>query len=216
MKMPRCVLILLALCESMGVQGHAQEWKVAKTGDGIEVSTRVAPGWGMKEFRAITRVHARLSSIVALLEDVEAYPKWFADCKETSVLKSAGPLERWVYFVNSAPFPLRDRDMISHMTFSQDLATGAVTVVVRGDPDVAPNKPGRIRVPRLEGFWRFIPLKEGEVEVQYQIRSDPGGSIPTWLANSTVADAPWKTFAALRRMVAAAKYQTARSEWVKE
>ena len=82
MKRPRCVLVLLALRTSMGVQVHAQEWKVAKTGDGIEVSTRVVPGWGIKEFRAITRVHARLSSVVAVLEDVDAYPQWFADCRE--------------------------------------------------------------------------------------------------------------------------------------
>jgi hypothetical protein len=210
------MVVLPLLYASMGVQARAQEWKIAKTGDGIEVSTRVMPGWGMKEFRAITRVNARLSGVVAVLEDVSAYPQWFADCKEANVLKSAGPLERWVYFVNSAPFPLRDRDMISHMTFSQDPATGVVAVLLRGDPGAAPSRSGRIRVPRIEGFWRFLPLHEGEVEIQYELRSDPGGSIPNWLANSTVAGAPWKTLAGLRPMVAAAKYRNARSEWVTE
>jgi hypothetical protein len=151
----------------MSVQARAQDWKVAKASDGVEVSTRAVPGWGMKEFRAITRVHARLSSLVALLEDVGAYSQWFADCKEASVLKSAGPLERWVYFVNGAPFPLRDRDMISHMTFSQDPATGAVTVLVRGDPDVVPNTPGY--PPRASSFRECWPRSSWRAQTPHSV-----------------------------------------------
>jgi ribosome-associated toxin RatA of RatAB toxin-antitoxin module len=193
----------------------AEDWNEAKSGDGIVVSTRTVPGWGMKEFRAVMRVQSPLGSIVALLEDVGSYPLWFSDCKEARVLKSLGPRERYVFFVDSAPFPVRDREIISHDTFDQNAATGVVTMSLQGEPDYMPPASGRVRVPRFEGSWTFTPLAEGGVEVVYQVRCDPGGSLPNWLANATVSSAPWNTLDGMRRMLAGEKYKDARPQWLR-
>ncbi|MGH8352275.1 MAG: START domain-containing protein, partial [Pseudomonas sp.] len=50
----------------------------------------------------------------------------------------------------------------------------------------------------VEGLWKLVPMGGGEVEVTYQVHSEPGGSVPSWLANSFVVDAPYNTLAALR------------------
>lgn len=215
MKTAPFIALLLAIPALVRGADNAGEWKEAKTGDGIVVSTRDVPGWDMKEFRAVMRVEAPLGSIVALMQDVDAYPQWFADCREARILKVLGPQERYVCFVNATPFPVQDREIVSHDTFEQDPATGAVTMRLHGEPGLIPPTSGRVRVPRLEGAWTFTPLAGGGVEVAYQVRSDPGGSLPSWLANATVSKAPWRTLSGLRRMLAEGKYQGARPRWLR-
>jgi ribosome-associated toxin RatA of RatAB toxin-antitoxin module len=215
MKSALLIALLFAIPAFLRGDGGAGEWTEANAGDGIVVSTRSVAGWGMKEFRAVMRVPSPIGSVVALLEDVDAYPQWFSDCKEARVLKSQGPKERFVFFVNSAPFPVQDREIISHDTFDQNPGTGAVILTLHGEPGLVPPNPGRVRVPRLEGSWTFTPLPGGGVEVVYQVKSDPGGSLPAFIANATVSKAPLKTLTGMRRMLAMEKYRGARPDWLR-
>ncbi|MFO6080183.1 START domain-containing protein, partial [Pseudomonas aeruginosa] len=47
-----------------------------------------------------------------------------------------------------------------------------------------PEEKGQIRVPKLVGEWKLQPKGQGVTEVTYQVETEPGGSIPSWLANS--------------------------------
>jgi hypothetical protein len=42
-----------------------------------------------------------------------------------------------------------------------------------------------------------------------------GRSLPSWLANSAVADAPWQTLRGMRRILAEEKYRSARPDWIR-
>lgn len=53
----------------------------------------------------------------------------------------------------------------------------------------------------LKGFWRFIPEKEGRIKVIYQIHADPGGDIPSWLANAVAVDSPFNTLKNMLKML---------------
>ncbi len=216
MSRSRVVPLLVVCAVALDGSARAEEWARAKSDDGVEVWTRPAPGFGMKEFRAAMHVRTTLGSLVALMEDVPAYPRWFADCKEARVLKSQGVRDRHVYFLNGAPFPVRDRDMVTHFLVHQDPDTRVVIMRLRGEPELIAPTSGRVRVPRLEGAWTFTPLGDGIVQVEYQVLSDPGGSLPGWVANMTVADAPWKTLRAMRRMLDDMKYRIAHPEWIIE
>ncbi|MNO08734.1 hypothetical protein D3C81_2315520 [compost metagenome] len=50
----------------------------------------------------------------------------------------------------------------------------------------------------MDGLWKLVPKGAGEVEVTYQVHTEPGGSVPSWLANSFVVDAPFNTLKAMR------------------
>jgi len=62
-------------------------WDLAKEGHGIQVSTRKVSGSKFKEYKGIMTVEASLSSLVALVNDVPAYPKWIDTCKEGKILR---------------------------------------------------------------------------------------------------------------------------------
>ena len=81
---------------------------------------------------------------------------------------------------------------------SQLGADGSVTRVLEGGPAYLPEAAGYVRVAEVSGFWKLEPKGVGEVEVTYQLHTEPGGSVPSWLANSFVVDAPFNTLKAMR------------------
>lgn len=191
------VINALLLTVSLAAATNAlPSWQLTKDGGGVQVYTRKVAGSALKEFRAVTTVRAPLPAVLALLDDVPGYRAWFADCKEARAIAPG-----YNYFVNDAPFPIADRDMVIHWTESRDPATGAVVREMHGEADKLPPQKGRVRVPRLDGHWRFTPRADGGVDIEYQLSSDPGGSLPDWAANSAVATAPHKTLLGLKKAV---------------
>ena len=69
---------------------------------------------------------------------------------------------------------------------------------LKGVPDYIPEVQGEIRVPELAGLWKLSPRGDGRTEGIYEMRGEPGGSVPSWLANSFVVDAPLETLRTLR------------------
>jgi hypothetical protein len=53
-------------------------------------------------------------------------------------------------------------------------------------------------VAQVDGFWKFTPKGADQIEVTYQVHTEPGGDVPSWLANKFVVDAPFNTLKALR------------------
>ncbi|MBN1961278.1 MAG: START domain-containing protein [Deltaproteobacteria bacterium] len=185
----------------------AANWELVKNSNNVKVYTRDVAGFTMKEFRAVTQVKTSLDSIIALMRDVAAYPQWIADCKHASILKTDGPYNFYIYLINGAPFPIQDRDLINHVEISQDQKTKTITMKLDGKPSFIEPKNDMVRVPKLEGFWQFEPLADGIIEITYQVKTDPGGNLPAWLANTTVTESPWKTLTNMTRMLASAKYR---------
>ena len=109
---------------------------------------------------------------------------------------------------------MTDRDLITHSRVIQNAKTLAVTILMHSKPSYIPRVKGLIRVPKSIGFWFFKPVKNGRVMVIYQLHSEPGGSIPSWLSNSAVVDMPYNTLRNLRREVV--RYRNARYPMIKE
>ena len=191
-------------------------WELAKSGDGITVYTRGVEGSGFKEYKALARIKASLSSLVAIVEDIEVYPSWIHTCKEGKLLKKINEKETYNYTVNEAPWPVRDRDAVVHNKISQNPENRVVTIEIKGIPDYIPEKTGVQRVRKIDGFWRFTPLENGSVEVVYQVHSEPGGNLPSWLVNSIVVSQPYYTLVNMQKVVTQTKYRNAEYSFIKE
>ncbi len=73
-----------------------------------------------------------------------------------------------------------------------------MTRKLQGVPTYKPEEKGYVRVAQVEGFWKLVPKGANETEVTYQVHTKPGGSVPSWLANKFVVDAPFNTLKALK------------------
>lgn len=182
------------LCSSSDIS----EWELAMDKDGIKVYTRYIEGSKLKEFKATTEINAPLQEMMNLLKDGDHMKDWTASCSESRLLKKVSENELFVYSKTVAPWPVKDRDHIILMKFKQQ-ADGSILVSLDGKPDYIPVTSSSVRVPYLKGFWHLTTIDDRTTQITYQIHASPGGSIPTWLANSAVVEIPFYTFKNLQK-----------------
>lgn len=209
----------LMLCIPLSGASAQEGWKLKKNREGIEVYVRSLPGSKIDEFRGVMRVTGvRLSSLVAAFDDTQSYTRWMHECSEARLVKRINLYERITYSVTRAPWPVWDRDMVTHSIVSQDPRTLAVTIRMEARPGAnqVPPRERTVRVPSMRGTWSFVPRETGEIVVTYQMHSDPGGTLPPGLANMAVVDLPYYTLLKLRDIVRTGPYASAVIPQVKE
>jgi hypothetical protein len=183
------------------------DWTLKKKQSGIEIFVRDAAGSSFKEFRGIMNLsNVKLGSLLAVFDDTASYTRWMHNCTEAKLLKIISPFERITYSVTHAPWPVWDRDIVSHSLISQDPKTLAVSIRITGKADYLQPVEKRIRVPMMEGLWLLKPLESGDIMVFYQMHSEPGGELPAGLSNMASVDLPYYTLMKLRDIVKENKY----------
>ncbi|MCL2155190.1 MAG: START domain-containing protein [Leptospirales bacterium] len=192
------------------------QWERVKSANAIEVFVRPVSGSAIKEFRAVTEVQGSISSVLALLDDTDSYTKWIYHCSEAKVLYNKNYYERITYNVTSAPWPVEDRDMAVKSVISQNKKTAVVTITLTGLPEYIPVKPKKVRMSKLNGYWMLEPLGNGRLRVTYRVHSEPGGSVPDTLVNSSLVDIPYNTLFNLKKMVNQSPYKDAKYDEIIE
>lgn len=189
--------LTLALCGLIATAVQAEDWQLAKDEAGIKVYLSSVSGSQYKAYRAVTTVNASIEKLLALQADVKGSCAWIYECQQQSMLKTVGA-ESWLYARFSAPWPVEARDSVLHVA-TTTAADGTVTRLLHALPEYLPEEKDFVRVTRVDGFWTLQPKAAGKVEVVYQAHMEPGGSVPSWLANSFVVDAPFDTLQAFRQ-----------------
>ncbi len=185
----------------------AEPWKLVRAAEGIRVYNREVPGSSIRELRGEVVVQSSLSALVALFQDMPAYPLWYDSLRNTRVVRRLGPTTLIVYAEVDFPWPASNRDMVLRYAFEQDRSTGRVRLRLRNLPDYLPVREGIVRLRQVRGSWEFRPLGDGRVRVVMQTHNEPGGSIPDWIAEAAVTSAPFRALQGLRRRIALPTYQ---------
>jgi len=185
------VTVLLA-----SAAAQAEDWQVVKEQDGIKVSLSEVAGSKYKAYQGVTVMKTTMPKLRALQEDVSGACAWIHECKSQKLLKHEGD-KSWTYTQFNTPWPVKSRDSVLEVTTVEG-ADGSLTRNLKGVPKYLPEEQDYVRVTQVEGFWKFVPKGAGQVEVTYQVHTDPGGSVPSWLANKFVVDAPFNTLKALK------------------
>lgn len=187
----------LAICASQVVLAE-EAWVLAKDSDGIKVYTRHVPNSPLREFKGEVALGTSPEIVVSVLKDANSFRKWMPDVVISELLSSTDK-DQYHYLENAAPWPVSNRDGVYHFAYSRSDEGGTVVTTIRVEaiPDYAPRREGKVRIPKSDGFWKIVPVGNG-VSVTYQIHAEPGGSIPSWMANTTVVDTPFRTLQGLR------------------
>ncbi|HEY1026502.1 MAG TPA: START domain-containing protein [Pseudomonas sp.] len=193
--MMRISVLVVMLCAS-AVQAAERQWQLEREEDGIRVYLAEVPGSKYKAYRGVVTVKSDLPRILAVQEDVTGSCAWIFSCQQQRLLDTRGDVSE-VYTRFEMPWPVKARDSVIQVTTRTD-ADGSVTRLLRAVPDRLPEERDFVRVSRVDGEWHLKPLSQGEVEVTYEVHTEPGGSVPSWLANSFVVDAPLETLKGLR------------------
>ncbi len=175
-------------------------WELQKNENGIKVFTRDKEGSPLKEYKASVIIKASMEEILTVIKDVPGYVNWQNPCKEAKVVESISENEFISYTLNEAPWPISDRDCVVRSTFFYDSDEAVRMTLVAISEGLVGQVDGVVRITNMTGQWWFTQKPDG-IEVIMQIHADPAGSIPKWLANSSVVDSPFKTLTNLKEMM---------------
>ncbi|QRY81335.1 START domain-containing protein [Pseudomonas sp. PDNC002] len=195
-------LMAAALLMCSPAWAQAQGWTLAKNEDGVKVYLRDVPGSRYKSFRGVTLVKSDVATLGHLQENLRVSCAWLYACAQMRLLKYSDEAI-WVYLDTKLPWPAAPRDMVLKVV-TQDTPDGGMIRRLQAAPDYVPPVTGRIRVPTLSGTWQMVPKGPKLTEVTYEMQGEPGGSVPSWLANQFVVDAP---FESLRMLKVVAEHQ---------
>ncbi|MDG2271687.1 MAG: hypothetical protein P8L39_05255 [Halioglobus sp.] len=190
------------------------EWQLVHSSDRLTVERRDYKGSELDEIRGVLRLDASLNAIMALLKDASFNEQWVYRSGGARVLKEMGYPQAYVYGIVDAPFPMVDRDTVVRFDFEQNPVTREITIGITNFPQFAPEADGLVRVPDFGGFWHLRPLTDRGVMVTYQVYGDPGGWIPSWMANRAAVLSVQNTLENMQAAVA--YYERSESRYVKE
>ena len=132
---------------------------------------------------AVKALRARTEDSTTYLDEDEGFIEVLSNSKE----------EALVYSVYNMPFPFKDRAMCERFVFSHDKESGTHKISWKEDWEHAPKRnDNAIKMPVARGSWEFIPINENLTKATYIVHADPGGSIPAWLVNLSVANGLYK------------------------
>jgi hypothetical protein len=178
-------------------------WSPVAEEDGIVVTSRPSERSPLPIFRGVAQVDAPLLEVLAVVTDAERHREWVFACSASALVAKTSDVTGIVYNRSDTPWPVPDRDVV--LDSRVELVDGEREVIVRFVATEHPDRPpteGVVRMTYLEGHYHLWAEDDAHTRVEYQVDSDPGGSLPTWLATRGTRDMPLETLRSLRAQVA--------------
>ena len=182
----------------------ADNWKLEKQKNNVSIYSKQTDS-GYKEILVKTTVETNPHALIALLADVSFSSKWIDNCLEVEILNEASPSERLIHTFFTAPWPVKDRDMVTLSTTTFTNNTVQITISDRND--ATPHHPKYVRMQNMHGLWEANALENGKSEITYTGGGNPGGKLPTFIANKEMISSMFKTFQNLKKVILLDEYQ---------
>lgn len=174
-------------------------WSPLAQEEGITVTSRPSEQSPLPIFRGVGVVDAPLLVVLAVITDADRHHEWIFSCSDSAMIAQDTETTGVVYNRTATPWPVPDRDVV--LTSRVEVIDGEREIIVRFSATQNPQKPpvdGVVRMTYLQGHYHLWAEGEGRTRVEYQVDSDPGGRLPTWLATRGTRDMPLESLKGLR------------------
>jgi hypothetical protein len=179
------------------------KWELRRNENGISVYTRRAATGNLKELRVVCELIATKTQLINTIEDIGNYSSWVYSNKKSYILKTLSPGKIIYYTQARLPWPLRDRDLILELTVNP--SPDVLNITVKSVPEYLPKNDDYVRVPYSLALWKVVQETDNKLKIDYTFSVDPGGNIPVWIVNATMAIGPYNSFVRLREVLKDAK-----------
>jgi len=207
------VIAGLLLSQVIWLYSGSNQWELEMDQNGLKIYSMKSPGSAMKKFKSEMKVKAKLSAIVKLMEDPDVCDE--IGCRDSKVLETVNEQLRYHSFVMDPPFPFRSREFVAKVEFLQDPDSKELLINFIAAPDKVPPSDCCYRVTHMNNTWRFKPLENGELQVEYIVDTDEGGAIPSILLNALRPQFLRDALGKLEGLMKREKYQNAEYSFLK-
>jgi len=185
--MKKKILIALSIYFLTLLSIHAQEWKLAKIVDSIQVYTRSVEGTSVKSYKALASINAPIDAVSFLFTDLDSYKEMMKDMGELELLQNTNNGKYVFYSKMGMPWPVKDRDVVTE-TIIEKGSDGIITIKTNTLENWVEPKDGFVRI---VNYWEVLTLTpDGKEKVEIHIEGlfDMGGSLPPWIINMFLVD----------------------------
>jgi len=172
------------------------EWELRKNKHGIKVFSREVKNWRFKELKAVMIVDFPIKMVVDQLRAIEDYPGWVYSCDESQIISESK--NKIVYYLNfDAPWPVKDRDIVIESEIEE--FKSIVKLKGEGTHTYLAETGGSVRIPYFHSEYTIRIIDQNTTEINYQVKLDPGGWLPSWIVNLASNQGPYLSFYNLKK-----------------
>ena len=171
----------------------SDDWTLIKDQNDIKVYTQKTSK-GYDKVKAEFTIKAEINEFAAFLKDVKNFTNWIYHCKSATIV--AEEEDAMTYeIISHVPFPFSDRYVSIQSTrefFEDSIVIQSVSAGLK------PKSKDLVVINDYNVKWKANKLDNGQLNVVYEMNSNPGGNVPGWLYNLTVEQAPYQTMLNLK------------------
>lgn len=178
------------------------DWKWVSSKQGVDLFQQETES-GLVKIKAHMVSTGTPSAFIALLHDTENAPLWIARVVKVEVLAQPSEHEFIVYTQFSAPWPLKNRDMLTYSNYYTQ-ADGSFAFDITDQHQLLKGYQNQrmsdqtVRIKDVRAHWQVKALSDNTIEIEYYAFADPNGIAPNWLVNKMVLKSAQKTFVNIR------------------
>jgi hypothetical protein len=225
------IAVLLGLVVAAGAPAQSPEsepgWNLKSDSGGLKIYNREKPDSPIKELLTITTIDLPVWRLAAVIGDYDHFKDFmpYTVVSKCTRHEEAGPKKAVNYFFTALDVPLvtsRYYTLRLVDEWNPDGKAGAFRSkwsrtkeagrdLSWDDPSVRALFPAGfkepIKTPINEGYWLLEPVDGGrQTKVTYYVFTDPGGKIPSWIANQANSVAVPKLMKAVRERGRESRY----------
>jgi len=180
------------------------DWELSRQdsepGKTFELYQREVAGSGYDRYRLEAVVDAPMERVIHAVTIRREDDQYLGEGFERRILRREGQ-EAITYIKMTMPL-IKDRDITMRSTRRYDESRGVFRDEWWTANEEAPPLPrGVVRMAKSEGFWEVSPVGDGRTRVVYESHADPGGRVPSWIANSILGDQVVGQIETLRQII---------------
>ncbi len=203
------VLLLISASAWCGETGY--QWELIKKKDGIDVYSSRTPGSDFRTYKAQSIIERPWEVLFEVLLDVPGYSGWMPGCRSSSIVKMVhdDPIKGnfIIHFVWDAIWPVKNRDLVVAVNSDHDWDNDHVSVVLQAtDQHNIPVPEGLVRLNAFFARFDFKYIDRNRTEVVFVTMIDPGGIVPSGVADIQTATVPFDTLKGLAKQAGNPKY----------
>jgi hypothetical protein len=172
----------------------------SEAGQAYELYQRDVEGSGYDRYRLEAVLEEPMERVIQAITIRREDDQYLGEGLARTVLRRDGQ-DAVTYMTMKFPL-VKDRDVTLYTTRSFDAERG----IYRDEwwtanEEAPPPREGVVRMAKSEGFWEVTPAGENRTRVIYESHADPGGRVPSWIANSILGDQVVGQIVTLKRII---------------
>ncbi|NOU52402.1 hypothetical protein HG263_17915 [Pseudoalteromonas sp. JBTF-M23] len=190
--------------------GSAAQWQAWRETTDIKVS--ILPHTSGINYILVEAYFAgaTVETLLNVMNDTQAAPNWLSSSRFVNVIARPTAAEAVVYTYFDSPWPVSDRDMLTHSCLSQ-LSENQYRLDILSTTAYPVPQSKAVRITPVQGYWLLTQTAQG-LQIKHQIYAEPNGSLPIWLVNNTALNNILKSFKSLKTQIKNPKYKKRHSQ----